>query len=664
MKKTIFLIICLLTLISCGGKKDSSSAKFAVDLSALTGALSTADGGVLLAGRSIDDKYSISKALKVGDPDLVLELPNGEWEFYMVAWDGGANTKILEGQTKCSYSGTHNLNGEDVNVSFQLLSSNCALPLPGDNDLFSEFTQPGGSWPKTKFLSCLDVDEATPNCTGTGLTASYRVTLGIEIDGVQIPGAHELVSECKLISDTNYLTLPSGDNLGGGFTPRAFFYTSSDCSGPEVFYDFREGFIKGSEGTGPSYPNYTDSTAANVLAGANLQIYFEHNTETPIGIGPNPLQVFGTGEEGAGSTISNFNYPVTNFSPDGYSVNIPNTGGTFSAGDEIMWYVSEFQSSPSDCGPLKTGEYGFQRIKSSTISGSEMLEFYKSVREGVDLTDGNLINYANCKIQIIKVPNYDTLNISSLSSPDTYSGGLGGIVVARVRDTLTLSGTISANDSGHMTAVNFTPGSYVDYTQCNDRKKCLKMGRGNISNNGGGIILLFARNIDFTSGSAAIQANTSAPSAEGGTIEIVAENIFASTSATNISAANLSANGTLPPFYGVADVNLTATAPGDLYGGMFFNSDTTAGAMHSDFLMLGTTASGIQMQYYKEFNGMYYDYSIWQNQFPHRGLVNFNYCSIDSSSMGVSSNISDVPATGDNFYSPVHFNPTNELCFD
>ncbi|EQC45550.1 hypothetical protein [Bacteriovorax sp. Seq25_V] len=660
--KVISFLITILLLASCAGKKGHSSASFKVDLAALTGSLSTANGGALLVGHTLDDKFSLSKALSVNDSDLVLELPNGVWEFYLVAWDGGGGPTILEGVTKCSYSGTHTLDGNDTSVTFKLTTSNCALPIPGDSELFSEFTYNNGSWPKVNFHSCLAIDDVANTCSGTGLTQSYRVSLGMDVDAGIAPPPHQLVSGCKTISDTNYLTLPSGDSLGGGFTPTVFFYTSTDCTGPEVVYAFKEGFLRGSDGTGSQYPNYTDSTAGTIIVGGNLDIYFEHNTETPVGAGPNPLQIFGTGADGNLSSFSYVNHLVTNFSPDGRSANIESTTG-YNPGDEIMWYVSEFTASSSECGPLRTGEYGFQRIK--TVTSGVMLEFYDTIKPNTDLTSGSSVDYTNCKIQVLRVPNIANFAVASTPTLNPYSNGKGGIIAVRVRDKLTFSANISVLNKG-TTHPTHNPSMFSDYTNCDDPKNCLPLGKGNGSAPGGGLILIFAREIDFSSNAAAITAGTTNVGAKAGRAMIVTDKIYASGSSVTIDASKFTADGITPTNMGNLDIVNSGTASSvdaSIPLGNSFTSSAT-GTVDAIFSGIGGSATNVGNTYIKDFDGIYKDYFVWESLTQPAGVIDFSYCAIDSSRLNGVSTIDDTSTSGTNLTGSVYFNPTSQLCFD
>lgn len=460
----------LLLFTSCGGEK-KSSAKFSIDISALSGAGSNASGGVMLVGHKLDDSAVFSRSFKSNDSDPVLELDNGKWEFYLSYWVGVAP---LTGSAFCAYSGPYELNGSQINISFQTTAAKCHAPLPDGTSVSEDFDTTTGSWPLVTIKSCLGDPEF---CTLQGNTKSFKIRAFNENRNISIPGLNGLTSECNNYSAhpaETQIRVPSGNSADDGTILQIEFqlFTTDDCSGQFVSYNFKDGLKTDfSQSDYSSFYSFSDP---------NMTISLIHNYATPVAVIDQRLAQFGTGADGD-ATIATTYASVRNM-PSETSFEVA-SGGTsgLNAGDEIMWYV--VSDTSAYCGAaFKPGFYGFSRIKA--IAGN-VISFFSSHIPGMISSD--LVNSANldpalnyCVIQLSKVINYNNLTLNSSgivsSTPYDSSSGKGGIVAFRVKGTLEMQDDsyIKAYKAGFQTV---SPD--VNYgADCIGIKPCLKFGNG------------------------------------------------------------------------------------------------------------------------------------------------------------------------------------------
>lgn len=611
--KTIhILIFTLLFMASCGGKK--SNSKLSIDLSSLTGAGASATGGLLLVGHKLDDSASFSRAYSANDANPVFELENGTWEFFVTFWDGSSN---LEGGAHCSYAGPFELNGTEQNISFNTSKAKCTQPIPDGSYVSIDANAANeNTFPFFSITSCLL--NAT-SCSNAGLTNSFYVTLTSETKNFPSTGPAFLKSNCHLPGEQ--LTIPSGDapGTGGGIlTATIYLFTTTDCTGNPVKYEMKDGL--------KNNITETDFQTKYFYSSGVINLKVVHNLSTSTSnLAPSP---YGNGAQGNDISIEKNSMSLINFSADGTTATIPSS--SFQVGDEIMWHVIKFTTGQYECGPLKTGQYGFQRIKNITTAGYDTLEFFKSIKDGVDLSS---INYTNCKIQIVKVPNYNNLSISSNQTANSLgSGTSGGILVARIKGTLTIDATISASDLGLLNdAFN------VDYYDCSDASPCLKMGvvHDSFTGQGGGAIMLFAEKINFQS-NALLRAGTSAYGTTGGTISLIAKEVY-SDDLTNVDLS-LFDSDTAEQFPGgpydnaVYPSGVDSPTPGFYYNVINASSSSTSGFTPYPVLGMPSINTGDTLF----FTGSSY---IW-NPTPQALLMNrggemsLNYCAIAGANNG------------------------------
>lgn len=468
--KTLFILSLIFALTSCGGDK-KSNAKFSIDISALSGTGASASGGILIVGHKLDDSAVFSKAYKSTDSDPVIELPNGQWEFFLSYWDGASP---LTGSAKCAYAGPFKLEGTEVNVTFKTTNSNCYSNLPDGTQISEDFDSSNFNWPLVQINTCLDIPTS---CTTDGITKSFKIKLGNETRNVSLSGETSLLSNCYSYTANPINTpvrIPSGSSNGGGGVLQAEIqlFTSIDCTGNHVKYHFKDG-VK-NDFTAVDYSSYYNFT------NPFIQLYLNHNYATPVATTDEKLAQFGTGADGSSPIATT--YASVRAMPSTTSFEVA-TGGTsgLNPGDEVMWYV--VSDSGAFCTSVfKPGYYGFGRIKNISANTITFFNSHIAQMSVSDLVPNTYLDPAfnKCVIQLTKVINYDNLTLNNAgiaaSQPYDSTSGMGGITALRVKGTLEMQSNsfIKAFESG------FSEQSpYINYaTDCSGIRPCLKFGRG------------------------------------------------------------------------------------------------------------------------------------------------------------------------------------------
>lgn len=244
--KNAFKIFCLLLLcLSCAGKKEGkTTAHFGLKIAAVIDS-SAGAGGVMLYGQGADGQGAFGKYIPAGSPDLVLDLPNGNWQFMVLAWAGPL---AFDGVVRCAKAQA-TLDGQAVSVPLTLNNTNC-------NDAIFGGTYFNGS--EYQFASdvdmgsCRDISSITANdstnmnkCVrangNIGHAWSFQVVMKeyANLADTPVPVAgQEIVSDCMIQDpapsasfNTAFMTghVPVGAP-GSPFETRVrAFYGSTDC---------------------------------------------------------------------------------------------------------------------------------------------------------------------------------------------------------------------------------------------------------------------------------------------------------------------------------------------------------------------------------------------------------------------------------------------------
>lgn len=295
MKPTIIAIISFLfVLVSCGKSESTQSVKLRIVSAAMFSQIPNA-GGVIVVGRTLDDKNSFSKTIK-SDSDIV-DLPKGSWEFFAIAWEGNAGVtpnKNLTGAHRCAYSGIVKIDKDDVAVTFNMSQAACALPISDGTYVADPAMMSGSQFKSITFTDCSlvpnPVSESSCYPTGQGRSKSFRIRIPdiVETNGVQKIVGGGLLSRCIEESQYyhyyNYLTLPlgSGDNGFVNFAIESF--DQPGCVGSLVT---------------SKYSHNEDGAlmAKSYTSGSNAYLFFPHF---------NPYASLGYDDTGFGGVV-NFN---------------------------------------------------------------------------------------------------------------------------------------------------------------------------------------------------------------------------------------------------------------------------------------------------------------------------------------------------------------------
>ncbi len=260
-----------------------------------------------------------------------------------------------------------------------------------------------------------------------------------------------------------------------------------------------------------------------------------------------------------------------------FSVNYSFVAADFGVNDEIMWMVMSstggLASNCSSASELAPGKFGFGVVNSINYGAKTITVAAPIVPTPGAILNANLVGASPfCKMQIMRVPNFNNLTLSAGGpisiTPDAYNAGLatGGVFVMRVKGTLTSSCSSSAclitskglgfvggaaSFQGQSTAgpgtastspningggggstgggggggnagnggAGTSGGAGAGGTPCAGGG-CLLMGggggapnSGGASGNGGGVVMIFAGSIQVTNGTLGIDSSGSAGSA-------------------------------------------------------------------------------------------------------------------------------------------------------
>lgn len=204
--KHLLFFCSLLFLVACsGGGKTNAQLKISGNF-IFGGAnlASYSDGGLMVWGQGPNGQ-AFGRAL-VGTDTLNLDLPNGTWTFYAMAWD--KTTENFTGTARCAQSVSF-LKGEPVTANLNLTNQNCAQAVFGGT---IHGTTPNVTLAQTKFEWCGSepgqVTDANHRCSdqpsvntkaSKGHGTSYRLRLRSYdrrpgAPAIFIPG--EIVSQC------------------------------------------------------------------------------------------------------------------------------------------------------------------------------------------------------------------------------------------------------------------------------------------------------------------------------------------------------------------------------------------------------------------------------------------------------------------------------------
>lgn len=243
MSKIIALLILSFLAVSCGNKTGTSAVKLKLFQGNIVSA-TPMDGGILLMGKSEDGLNSFRMGLTNSSEAISLVLAKGRWEFAVVTWAGTEGP--MTGDNRCAYSGFVDLKDPEVNVSFNLMMARCLADFGRRQFAHSDFIEATGKFFDFIPVMCMNplltnanCPSATNNSNFTNYKVVYRSEKKGEVQGVLNP----LSSNCLAILTSPRAKIPVIDaNNDSPLGAALMFYTTVDCSGNPVVYNFKDGF--------------------------------------------------------------------------------------------------------------------------------------------------------------------------------------------------------------------------------------------------------------------------------------------------------------------------------------------------------------------------------------------------------------------------------------
>jgi hypothetical protein len=317
MGMKFFILTSMFFLIACSNNAGKTRTEIKV-FSGFSIDLTLATNGAMIYGRS-GNGNAFGK--KVIGNELILDIPNGMWNFYIVMWDSSAGATPLTGKVRCGKSLGINLTGGSIDVNLNANNANCNDGIYSPNIITasnSDFV-----FPALKMFSCSSNDAVTTpsdtNCSekNKGAISSYRIILPsfrqpggaqVNFEGDSIEGECLIVNPSSLTE--GFAPIASGATnipLGSPNFPihtivRGYFDTACNNSG-RGFID--EVFINGTFQPTPSAKSMSSSseaaitkyTGANIAAstagaGQHLYLSLPHNI---ICSGPRLVSSFASG---------------------------------------------------------------------------------------------------------------------------------------------------------------------------------------------------------------------------------------------------------------------------------------------------------------------------------------------------------------------------------
>ncbi|MEA9358290.1 hypothetical protein SHI21_18790 [Bacteriovorax sp. PP10] len=278
MNALLQALILLILVASCAKTPGKTDAKFKLKISSLTDLGSAGAGGAMLWGKS--DKGDMFGVNISTGSELSLELANGSWSFWSVAWEGKNTIYNFQGLTRCAKSNSI-FNGTDAQININLSNATCA-----DSDFSPAVSLRSGVY-EFPTISRFECDKlSNHNGLGCGVgdlsgkTTSRRLLMpafkkasggAIEFSG----GA--LVSACHS-GGTNEMIdthLPVGNGVIPAFTVLQSFFSVSSCDETDPKGFAKENFEMGLKATpNPNAMTFINNGTCN---GSNF-------TETSCGL--------------------------------------------------------------------------------------------------------------------------------------------------------------------------------------------------------------------------------------------------------------------------------------------------------------------------------------------------------------------------------------------
>ncbi len=274
-KAMLILLIGLLVLPSCAGKKGKKTATHFSLLSARALSGIASEGGVMVYGKNLSNGDGLALPIR-SDSDANVQLSNGTWDFYAVIWEGSpshaAGLKELTGTHLCGFVGNVELKGGDISIPFNLNSANCAGSILKGEQASNNFSS--NQFSPLNFRSCGAIPgtfSAGSDCGGAapgdGGTLSLKISLlGYEEKGGVFLPQGALTSRCIEVADmdSSDIVTPLGTSMVQMFAYRFHYYNQINCGGSEIKVNYRHG---------PLFPANPNDTAVFTSGNENYLLF-------------------------------------------------------------------------------------------------------------------------------------------------------------------------------------------------------------------------------------------------------------------------------------------------------------------------------------------------------------------------------------------------------
>lgn len=243
MKSLLTLSFTLFLLAACGGKKAQTS--FSLNAGALLNG-SNPLGGAVITGSNGTDKFSVGlNASQVSN--FSIDLPQGNWNFYAVAWFDDLGQGAMSGKTRCGISQAQ-IQGSNVSIELSLTNENCAAGVFGPVSTKDTTTYAGETAFKRVYLNSCNNPVGYPAlCDSSTIEAipGESVSFQFVIPGYSSFGANpsSLSSVCLNPFVHNQglfyseVRLPLVNNLGP-IPVLLKGYEKRNCIDPDATYNF------------------------------------------------------------------------------------------------------------------------------------------------------------------------------------------------------------------------------------------------------------------------------------------------------------------------------------------------------------------------------------------------------------------------------------------
>lgn len=245
MKNLLLISILLLFAFGCAKQEELTETKIKLDQFAVS---SDFPGGIFILAHNIDTGLAMQK--RIQGNELLLELPNGRWEFGAIGWDSASP---YTGEPFCDFTPPISLEGGDINISLNNSKTNCSK-----GPFYRNNFNLGNNAPKElKIISCAGAYQRTnggkelpsdKECQDfKGAFKSFKVVMyDIALSPPQERSnvlSNPFESNCISGGGNNYTT-SSGIHIPAyqGIPQYIIAYSDTSCSGSSYQYSFKSGF--------------------------------------------------------------------------------------------------------------------------------------------------------------------------------------------------------------------------------------------------------------------------------------------------------------------------------------------------------------------------------------------------------------------------------------